>query len=141
MEHRRRPRQRLRASPARRQQEERRNPGPEPRAADHVPCVARPGPRGNRTRRAASCWCEIARMELEGAVCLVTGATSGIGRATALRLARRGARVLALGRDETALAEVTARTRGASIRADLTDPAQIGRAAREAGAVDVLVNN
>ena len=37
---------------------------------------------------------------------IVTGATSGIGRATALRFARAGASVLAVGRDETALAEV-----------------------------------
>ena len=37
---------------------------------------------------------------------IVTGATSGIGRATALRFAREGASVLAVGRSKDALAEV-----------------------------------
>ena len=84
-------------------------------------------------------------MELRGAVCLVTGASSGIGRATALRLARSGARVLALGRDRAALDEVAAKTNGTVIVADLADPAEVERAAAEslavAGRVDVLVNN
>ena len=39
---------------------------------------------------------------------IVTGASSGIGRATALRFGRAGAQVLLVGRDETALAEVAA---------------------------------
>ncbi|MDQ3874929.1 MAG: SDR family NAD(P)-dependent oxidoreductase, partial [Actinomycetota bacterium] len=38
-------------------------------------------------------------MRIRGAVCLVTGASSGIGRATALALRRQGADVVALGRD------------------------------------------
>jgi short-subunit dehydrogenase len=78
-------------------------------------------------------------------VCLVTGASSGIGRATALRLARVGARVLALGRDRAALDEVAAKTSGTVIVADLADPAEVERAAAESlavgGRVDVLVNN
>jgi len=84
-------------------------------------------------------------VDLRGAVCLVTGASSGIGRATALRLARGGARVLALGRDRAALDEVAAKTSGTVIIADLADPAEVERAAAEsisvAGRVDVLVNN
>jgi len=37
--------------------------------------------------------------DLAGSTALITGATSGIGRATAVRLARRGAHVLVSGRD------------------------------------------
>jgi short-subunit dehydrogenase len=84
-------------------------------------------------------------MELEGAVCLVTGASSGIGRATALALARAGARVVAAGRDPAALEEVAAAARGRAVRADLAEAGEVERVAREAlaahGRVDVLVNN
>ena len=78
-------------------------------------------------------------------MCLVTGASSGIGRATALRLARSGSRVILLGRDRPALDEVAAKTSGDVIVADLADPAEVERAAAEslavAGRVDVLINN
>lgn len=84
-------------------------------------------------------------VELEGAVCLVTGASSGIGRATALRLADRGSTLLVLGRDRRALDEVARAISGRAIVADLAHPDQADRAAREAleayGRVDVLVNN
>ncbi|MDP9342801.1 MAG: SDR family NAD(P)-dependent oxidoreductase [Actinomycetota bacterium] len=84
-------------------------------------------------------------MDLRGAGCLVTGASSGIGRATALRLAAAGARIVALGRSRPALDEVAARTSGTAVVADLTDPDALGRAVQEArdavGAIDVLVNN
>ena len=40
-------------------------------------------------------------MEMQGKVVIVSGATSGIGRAVALRFAREGARVLLLGLDDT----------------------------------------
>ena len=71
-------------------------------------------------------------MKLAGAVCLVTGASSGIGRATAVELERRGARVIALGRDPERLAGVGER----QIVHDLAEgiPAELGE-------VDVLVNN
>jgi short-subunit dehydrogenase len=85
------------------------------------------------------------RTEVAGAVCLVTGASSGIGRATALRLAREGARVLALGRDQSTLDQVAAATSGTAIRADLSKAEDVERAAAEAvarlGRVDVLINN
>lgn len=49
---------------------------------------------------------------MNGKVCVVTGATSGIGKATAIALARQGAQVVLVGRDrgrgEAALAEVAA---------------------------------
>src|SRR2546430_1283138 len=84
-------------------------------------------------------------MQLKGAVCLVTGATSGIGRATAVQLAHAGAQVISLGRDPHGLQEVVAHTSGVGLRADLADPAEVDRAAEEAreafGRVDVLVNN
>jgi short-subunit dehydrogenase len=84
-------------------------------------------------------------VQLKGAVCLVTGATSGIGRATAVRLAHAGARVISLGRDPYTLENVVAHTGGVGLRADLADPEEVDRAAKEAeeafGRVDILVNN
>ena len=76
-------------------------------------------------------------MDLGGAVCLVTGASSGIGRATAVRLVESGADVLALGRNLPALEA----TGGRPIVCDLTDDAQLEAAVAAAGPVDVLVNN
>jgi short-subunit dehydrogenase len=80
-----------------------------------------------------------------GATCLVTGASSGIGRAAALALAEKGARLALSGRDTTRLAEVATATGGHAIAADLTEPGAPERLAAAAhdrlGAVDVLVNN
>src|SRR6266542_1543122 len=58
---------------------------------------------------------------------IVTGASSGIGRATAMRFGRAGASVLAVGRSEAALAEVAAAVereggRSATLAADVTHP-------------------
>jgi NAD(P)-dependent dehydrogenase (short-subunit alcohol dehydrogenase family) len=85
-------------------------------------------------------------MELAGQTALVTGATSGIGRAVALELARAGADVIVSGRDQTRGAEtVAAITAGGGtarfVRADLGDLDSIERLAKQAGDVDVLVNN
>jgi NAD(P)-dependent dehydrogenase (short-subunit alcohol dehydrogenase family) len=82
-------------------------------------------------------------------VAIVTGATSGIGRATALALAQNGARVLAVGRDTAALDEVTAEcTRdggaAAGFAADLTSSSGpddiVRRAVEQFGGIDVVVN-
>jgi NAD(P)-dependent dehydrogenase (short-subunit alcohol dehydrogenase family) len=84
--------------------------------------------------------------DLEGLTALVTGATSGIGRATAEELARRGADVVVHGRNAAhGAAVVDAITaEGGNARfaaADLGDPAGPGDLVRQAGPVDVLVNN
>jgi short-subunit dehydrogenase len=81
-------------------------------------------------------------MRLAGAVALVTGASSGIGQALAVRLVEAGAQVFAAGRDEQALAAVSGATR---LVADLIEPSAPERLARqvlgEAGRIDLLVNN
>lgn len=79
-------------------------------------------------------------------VVLVTGATSGIGRAAAIRLAEDGYQVIVHGRDPRRGAEtVSAITKagGAArfVAADLGDAQDVARLAAEAGEVDVLVNN
>lgn len=81
-------------------------------------------------------------------VAIVTGASVGIGRATALLLAREGYRVFATVRTEEAESSLRAATSGANLdvlRADMADPDAVARivpAVRERGGrVDVLVNN
>jgi NAD(P)-dependent dehydrogenase (short-subunit alcohol dehydrogenase family) len=83
---------------------------------------------------------------LEGQKALVTGATSGIGRAVALQLARDGADVMVHGRDAARGAEAVAEISAAGgearfVAADLGDPAGVAHLAQEAGDVDILVNN
>src|SRR5437899_75628 len=83
---------------------------------------------------------------LQGQKALVPGATSGIGRAVALQLARDGAEVLVHGRDAARGAE-TVEAIGAEggrarfVAADLSDPADIERLADDIGEIDILVNN
>ncbi len=78
-----------------------------------------------------------------GQTALVTGASRGIGRAIALRLAGAGARVVATGRDASALAEVAAAADGElTMRpCDLTDRAALAEMLGELDAVDIVVNN
>jgi NAD(P)-dependent dehydrogenase (short-subunit alcohol dehydrogenase family) len=81
-------------------------------------------------------------VDIDGALALVTGSGSGIGRETALALARAGARVLCTGRDPAAV-EHTARTCGHGAtghRLDVTDRAAMAALAAEFD-VDILVNN
>jgi NAD(P)-dependent dehydrogenase (short-subunit alcohol dehydrogenase family) len=77
---------------------------------------------------------------------LVTGATSGLGREIAERLARDGMDVIVVGRDPARGAAVVSEIEQAGgrarfIAADLSDPAEIQRLAEEVGEIDVLVNN
>jgi NAD(P)-dependent dehydrogenase (short-subunit alcohol dehydrogenase family) len=90
------------------------------------------------------------REAVGGKVVLVTGASSGIGRAAALRLAGAGATVLLVARSEDLLAEVeteVAATGGTAYRyrCDLTDLDQVdvlvAKVLDRHGHVDVLVNN
>jgi NAD(P)-dependent dehydrogenase (short-subunit alcohol dehydrogenase family) len=71
---------------------------------------------------------------------LVTGAASGIGRATAARFAAEGARVVLLDRDE-AVRDAAAEVGGAAVVADVSVPEQVEHALDEAGPLDVVVNN
>lgn len=69
---------------------------------------------------------------------LITGASRGIGRATATALAGQGHEVIATARDLTALADVPATLR---LSLDVTDQASVDAAVAAAGPVDVLVSN
>ena len=67
---------------------------------------------------------------------IITGAGKGIGRATAILLAERGARVTAISRTQSDLDSLDAR----AIVADLSDPAAARDAMAQAGTCDFLVN-
>ena len=83
---------------------------------------------------------------LEDQKALVTGATSGIGRAIALQLADEGVEVIVHGRDtlrgaETVRAIEARGGRARFVAADLSDSTEVRRLAEEASDIDILVNN
>jgi NAD(P)-dependent dehydrogenase (short-subunit alcohol dehydrogenase family) len=89
---------------------------------------------------------------LAGKTAVITGATSGIGRATALALARRGARLLLVGRNAARAQETLEALRAAApgcdvevVRGDFATQAEVRRVgeelARRVDALDLLVNN
>ncbi len=84
---------------------------------------------------------------LAGQTAIVTGAATGIGEATAARLARAGAIVAVADLDEPAAAAAAARIGGGAFAAlvDIADAASVGRLVAavldRAGRIDVLVNN
>lgn len=90
--------------------------------------------------------------DIEGQVCLVTGASQGIGRATVVELAQRGARVVLTSRDrsraEAVAAEVAAETRGhlLGLPLDVTDARAVRGVVDRTmdwgnGRLEVLINN
>lgn len=83
---------------------------------------------------------------LDPSVALVTGATSGIGEATAVKLAGQGASVIVHGRSADRGAAVVKEIQAAGgqarfLAADLADPDGVRHLAQDAGEVDILVNN
>ena len=92
----------------------------------------------------------MSRFDLTGRTAVVTGATRGLGRAFARALAEAGADIVAVGREETAAAEVEQELadigrRSQTVIADVTSRSEVERvlaaAVDQFGAVDVLVNN
>ena len=89
-------------------------------------------------------------MELKGKVAIITGAGSGIGRATALRLARDGARIVVADVNDAGAAETVAQVKAAggdaaAVHADVTRSAELDAmfafAQKTYGGFDILYNN
>jgi len=86
-------------------------------------------------------------VSLDAKCAIVTGASRGIGRAIALRLAREGASVMATARDQDALDGLVRETggRAAAVALDLRQPGASGRLVEAAlaafGEIDIVVNN
>jgi len=79
-------------------------------------------------------------MDFQGKSVVVTGAGKGIGRATAIMLASRGAKVIALTRSQQDLESLSTEIGSASILVDLSDAAATRAAAESAMPADYLVN-
>lgn len=93
---------------------------------------------------------QLPALRFDGKTVLVTGASSGIGRETALAFAAAGANVVLVARRAAVLAKVASAARNAGVGAlaigtDVTDPVAVRacfrKAARRFGSVDIVVNN
>ncbi len=93
---------------------------------------------------------KLPALRFDGKTVLVTGASSGIGRETALAFAAAGANVVLVARRAAVLAKVASAARDAGVGAlalgtDVTDPAAVRacfrKAARRFGSIDIVVNN
>jgi len=76
----------------------------------------------------------------DGKLVIVTGAGKGIGRACAMEMARRGARVIAMARTQSDLDSLAQETGCDTIKVDLSDNAAARAAMKEAGTCDYLIN-
>ena len=77
-------------------------------------------------------------MQLQACVALVTGGASGLGAATARRLARGGAKVVMVDRDEARGTALASELGAVFAKADVTDPAQVEAAVARAGELGAL---
>jgi NAD(P)-dependent dehydrogenase (short-subunit alcohol dehydrogenase family) len=82
-------------------------------------------------------------MEFDGKIAIVTGATSGIGMAAALRFAEQGAKVAAVGRKKEVLAKIARqniKTYAVDLLNEQETAAFVKRVAGDFGGIDILVN-
>ena len=71
---------------------------------------------------------------------IITGAGKGIGRATAIEMARRGAKVIAMARTQSDLVSLQADIGCTTVKVDLTDNVAARAAMKQAGTCDYLIN-
>jgi short-subunit dehydrogenase len=80
-------------------------------------------------------------MRVSGSTVLLTGATGGVGRVLARRLAELGARLVVTGRDTPALRTLATEVGARDVPADLADPRDVAALAERCAEVDILVAN
>ncbi len=78
--------------------------------------------------------------EFDNKSVIITGAGKGIGRATAIEMARRGAKVIAMARTQSDLVSLQADIGCTTIKVDLTDNVAARAAMKQAGTCDYLIN-
>lgn len=78
---------------------------------------------------------------LQGKTVIITGASRGIGAATARHFASQGAKVVLAARSAEALSDLAAETGGVAVPCDIANRADVETLIQTAGQVDVLINN